>query len=607
MPAPRVGPLSRTQRKSMASIVVILLRPHARSVAIVFGAMLVETAMSLAAPWPLKIVLDNVIGNHHLAPWVVRLFGEMSDSRLLRAGAAAILLFVIAAIGAVASYIDNYYSESLGQWIASDLRLRVYSHLERVALSYYDQHESAQILSTLTDDIETIEGFVSGSTLDIVIDAMTIVGMIGLMVWLNWEFALIALAVTPFLVLFVSRFRARVKKATREVRKRESSTMAVLQQGLQSIRVVQAFGREDLEHDRLEAASTATVNAALSARRLKSFVSPTVAIVVAFCTSVVLWRGAVLVLTGAMTAGTLTVFLSYLSKFFKPVQDLAKMTTAIAQTGVAMERVRTLLEIDSIIPESANPITVEKLEGAVAFDNVWFAYEADHTVLRGITFAIKPGQKLGIVGATGGGKSTIMNLVPRFYDPTSGRVLIDEHDVREYDLDFLRKNIGVVLQDTALFGGSIRDNIAYGRPEATNAEIVEAATIANAHDFISATPHGYDTLVGERGLSLSGGERQRIGIARAVVRNAPILLLDEPTAALDSESEHAVMNALERLMSGRTVITIAHRLSTIRDADMIIVISDGVVSEQGTHEQLLALGHRYAELVHAQYDGISGA
>ena len=602
MPLPYSAPLSRSQRKSMASIVVLLLRPHARFVAIVLAAMVVETAMSLAAPWPLKIVLDNVVGRHHLAPWVASLFGGLSDSRLLRAAAAAILFSAIAAIGSVASYIDSYYSESVGQWIANDLRLRVYSHLERVALSYYDQHETAQILSTLTDDIKTIEGFVSGSTLDIVIDAMTIVGMIGLMLWLNWEFALIALAVTPFLVFFVSRFRVRVKKATREVRKRESSILAVLQQGLQSIRVVQAFGREELEHDRLEAASIASVNAALSARRVKSIVSPVVALVVAFCTSLVLWRGSGLILTGAMTAGTLTVFLAYLSKFFKPVQDLAKMTTAIAQTGVGMERVRALLEIDTIIPERADPVVIENIAGAIAFDDVWFAYDSGHPVLQGVTFSLRPGQKMGIVGATGGGKSTILNLVPRFYDPARGRVTIDGVDVRDYGLACLRKQIGVVLQDTALFWGTIRDNIAYGRPEATDAAIIDAAKIANAHDFIMQTPHGYDTLVGERGVTLSGGERQRIGIARAVVRNAPILLLDEPTAALDSESEHLVMQGLERLMSGRTVITIAHRLSTIHDADVIIYLKDGVVSEQGTHAELMALGGGYSALVHAQYD-----
>jgi ABC-type multidrug transport system fused ATPase/permease subunit len=320
------------------------------------------------------------------------------------------------------------------------------------------------------------------------------------------------------------------------------------------------------------------------------------------CTAIVMWRGSALILTGVMTVGSLTVFLAYLSKFFKPVQDLAKMTNAIAQTGVGIDRVRALLDIDSVIPEPATPVPLEHARGGIAFEEVTFAYDASTPVLRGVTFTVEPGQTIGIVGVTGGGKSTIMNLIPRFYDPASGRVLVDGVDVRQYALASLRKQIGFVLQDTVLFWGTIRDNIAYGRPGATEAEVIEAATIANAHGFISAMPHGYDTAVGERGLTLSGGQRQRIGIARAVIRNSPILLLDEPTAALDTESEQVVIQALERLMKGRTVITIAHRLSTIRDADKIIVLKDGVVAEQGTHQELLALGGSYALLEHAQND-----
>jgi subfamily B ATP-binding cassette protein MsbA len=516
------------------------------------------------------------------------------------AAAAAIVFVLIAVIGAAAGYVDSYYTESVGQWVANDLRLKVYAHLERVSLSYYDQHETGQLLSTLTDDIGTIQSFSSSSTLGILVDLMTIVGMIGLMFWLNWSFALIATAVTPFLLFFVMRFKALVKTATHEVRKRQSKIVAVLQQGLQSIRVVEAFGREDLEQERLAEASAASVTAALSARRVKSMLPPVVAIVVALCTALVMWRGAALILTGAMTIGSLTVFLAYLQKFFKPVSDLAKMTNAIAQTAVGIDRVRGLLDIDSVIVEPADPVPLEHARGALAFEDVTFAYEVGTPVLRGVSFTVKPGQTVGIVGVTGGGKSTIMNLIPRFYDPTSGRVLVDDVDVRRYALVELRKQIGFVLQDTVLFWGTIRENIAYGRPGATDADVIEAATIANAHEFISAMPHGYDTAVGERGLTLSGGQRQRIGIARAVIRNAPILLLDEPTAALDVESEHVVIEALERLMKGRTVITIAHRLATIRDADMILVLKDGVVAEHGTHQELLALGGSYALLEHAQ-------
>jgi ABC-type multidrug transport system fused ATPase/permease subunit len=422
------------------------------------------------------------------------------------------------------------------------------------------------------------------------------------MFWLNFDFALIAIAVTPFLLLFVLRFKRVVKLATREVRRRQTDIVAVLQQGLESMRAVKAFGRQDLEQERLVEASHASVQAALSARRIKALLSPVISVVVALCTAFVLWRGANLILADAMTIGALTVFLAYLSKFFKPVQDLAKMTNAIAQTTVGVERIRELLDVDAIIPECASPFAPDRVVGAIEFEAVVFAYDPAAPVLRDVTFSIAPGQLVGIVGATGGGKSTIMSLLPRFYDPTSGRILLDGVDLRDYQLKALRNQIAFVLQDTVLFRGTVYDNIAYGREGATGAEIEAAAKIANAHEFILKMPKGYQTLVGERGATLSGGQRQRIGIARAVVRNSPILLLDEPTAALDSESEKLVIEATERLMKGRTVITIAHRLSTIRDADTIIVLKDGVVCEQGTHAQLLERGGVYAELYRVQFE-----
>jgi ABC-type multidrug transport system fused ATPase/permease subunit len=298
----------------------------------------------------------------------------------------------------------------------------------------------------------------------------------------------------------------------------------------------------------------------------------------------------------AMTIGSLAVFLSYLGKFFKPVQDVAKMSGAIAQAAVGVERVRAILDIDMSIPERPDARAPGRLNGAIHFDRVSFAYDPAVPVLRDLSFSIAPGQFVGIAGATGTGKSTVVSLVPRFYDPTAGRVLIDGVDVRDYELQGLRAQIGFVLQDTILFRATVRENIAYGRPDASDEEIVETAKLANAHEFIVRMPKGYDTLLGERGQTLSGGERQRIGIARAIIRNSPILILDEPTAALDSESERLVMEALERLMKGRTVITIAHRLSTIRDADKIIVFKDGRVAEQGTHDELLAAGGVYAHL-----------
>jgi len=581
-----------------------LVRPYWGTLLIILAAMLVQTAMSVAGPWPLKIILDNVVGSHKLAPWLDDLLRPIltGGSKMQVAAAAAIAAVLISVLGGIASYIANYYTTSVGQWVANDLRLRTYHHLQQLSLSYYDCHETGTLLSTITADVQTIQSFASSSTLGIIVDLFTILGMLFIMLWLSWDFTLIAVAVTPFMLLLVSRFKKAVKKATHEVRKEQSQLVSVVERGLQSMRVVKAFGRQELAEEELAEVSQATVDASLKARRVKALLSPIVAVTVSLCTAIVLWRGSALILAGAMTVGALTVFLSYLNKFFKPVQDLATMTNAIAQAAVGVERIRAVLDADTIIPQRPDAHEPLALTGDIEFDHVAFAYAADAPVLTDVSFHIKAGQMVGVVGPTGSGKSTIAGLIPRFYDPTAGAVKIDGADIRDYKLHALRDQIGYVLQETVLFAGSIRDNIAYGAKDVTQAQILEAAKLANADEFITRMPHGYDTLIGERGETLSGGQRQRIGIARALIRNNPILILDEPTAALDTESEKLVIDALERLMKGRTVITIAHRLSTIRDADKIIVLKDGVVAEEGTHNELLAHGGIYAELYQIQFN-----
>jgi len=581
-----------------------LIRPYRRTLALVFSAMILETLMALAGPWPLKFILDNVVGSRHLPAWLAALADSLpgAGDKAAIALCAGIATVLIAVIGAAASYLDNYFTESVSQSVAHDLRMRTYHHLQRLSLSYYDKHQVGASLSTLTTDIETIQDFASSATLSIVIDLLTVVGMLCLMFWLNWGFALVAAGVAPFLLWFVSGFKKAVKKATRRVRSNQDEIVAVEMHGLQSQRVVEAFGTQELEESRLRRVSRATVESALAARKIKSSLSPIVTVTVAVCTAFVLWRGAGLVLQGAMTAGLLTVFLSYLARFFKPVQDLAKMTNSIAQTAVAVDRIQGILQTDEMIPERPNARVAKSLRGEIVFDHVAFRYDAKAPVLRDVSFRVEPGQFIGIVGPTGSGKSTIASLIPRFYDPTAGKIMIDGIDIRDYQLQSLRQNFGFVLQDTVLFRGTIRENIAYGRPDATTEEIVEAAQLANAHEFIARMPEGYQTLVGDRGMTLSGGQRQRIGIARALIRNSPILILDEPTAALDTEAEERVIEALERLMKGRTVVMIAHRLATLRSADKVIVLQDGFVTEEGTHDYLLALGGVYAGLHKAEQE-----
>ena len=587
----------------MTRLVLELIRPYRGWLVIVFVAMLVEIAMSLAAPWPLKLVLDDALGNHHLPKalaWAHDYgIGRNALGVAVFAGLSTLLIAIIAAI---ATYIDNYYTTSIGQWVANDLRIRIYEHLHRLSLHFYDSAKTGTLMSTITSDVSTVQAFASSSTLGIVVDLMTIVFMLGLMFWLDWDFTLIAIGVTPFLLLFVMRFKKAVKEVTRVVRVKQSEVVAVVQEGLGSVRAVKAFGRQDLEVAHMEAASHATVEAALKARQVKSLLSPVVSIVVALCAAIVLWKGTSLIVAGTMTAGALTVYLAYLTKFFKPVKDLASMTSAIAQTTVALERIQKILSADDIIPERSDATDPGRVKGGITLEHVAFGYGDDAPVLRDVSFTIAPGQVVGVVGPTGSGKSTVLSLIPRFYDATAGRVLIDGADVNTYKLAALRAQVGFVLQETVLFRGTIRENIAYGRPGASDEEVIAAAKLANADEFISRMPHGYDSVVGERGDTLSGGQRQRIGIARAVIRNSPIMILDEPTAALDTESERLVIEGLERLMKGRTVIMIAHRLSTVRDADKIIVLKDGVVAEEGTNDELIARGGVYAELHRIQYE-----
>jgi ABC-type multidrug transport system fused ATPase/permease subunit len=585
-----------------------LLRPHRRSLAVILAVMLVQMAMSLAAPWPLKIIIDQVIGSHQKLAWinwVLTMLGADNKARI--AAAAGIVTVLIAVVAGAAMYVASYFTESLSQNIGNELRVRLYQQLQQLSLAYYDTTRLGTILSTLTSDVQTIQSFASVSTLNIVTNTLTVVAMVVVMFLCRWDFTLIALAVTPLLAVFVLRVNRAISTAVKEVRTHQSDLLATLQEGLQSIQVVQAFGREDHQEQQLRKVSMDTVTAWLSARRVSSMLSPVVGLVIAMCTGLVLWRGSLLIMAGTMTVGALTVYLAYLAKFFQPVRDLAQMTNTIAQVSVAFERVLAVSQADKVIPEHPAAKEPGPFRGEITFEHVAFGYEPQLPVLHDITFAITPGQMVGIVGPTGSGKSTIVSLIPRFRDADAGIIKIDGVDIRDYRLRGLRSQIGFVLQDTVLLRGTVRDNIAFGRPGATEEEIVDAAKLANAHEFITRMPLGYDSTVGDRGLTLSGGQRQRIGIARALIRDNPILILDEPTAALDAESEALVVEAMERLMQGRTVITIAHRLSTLRNADKLIVVKDGVVAEDGTHEELLNHDGVYAQLHHLQFQKRHGA
>ena len=584
-----------------------VLKPYKGPLTVAFIAMLVETAADLAQPWPLKVVLDNVLGHHALPHFLSGLKDTLGAHKGGTIAIAAIATVVIALVNSVASYYDSYLTTSIGQYLAHDLRRKVYHHLQRLSLSYYDHHKIGNILSTITDDIDNVQAFFSGSILSIAIDVFTIVGMFVVMLYIDWKFTLIAMAVTPFLFVFVLRFTRLVKQSTKAVRAKQSEIVSTVEESLGAIRVIQAFAQGDIEEEKLTKRSEESVEAALQARKVKALLSPVMDVVAAVGTALVLWYGASLVLANEMTAGSLVVFLLYLGKMFKPMQDLAKMTNAASKAAVGMDRIQEILDSDALLPEMPDAKPAPALAGHLAFDHVAFGYEPERLILQDVHFEIPAGKMGAIVGPTGEGKSTLINLIPRLYDPAKGTVRIDGQDLRKFTLKSLRDQISYVQQETVLFDEPIWKNIAYGKPDATRAEIEEAAKLANADEFIRKLPKGYDTLVGERGAALSGGQRQRIGIARAIIRNSPILILDEATSGLDAHSEALIVEALDRLMKGKTCMVIAHRLGTIRQADTIMVLKGGKIAEQGTHDELLARGGEYAELYKLQFGSQAAA
>ena len=594
MPENAASP-SRSHRSGNLTI-THLVRPHWKALTIALLAVLGETLTDVLEPWPIKIVVDNLLQSKKLPGWlggiVAGLFGEHKFAILnfAVAGVAA-----IAVVGAVSSYVEKYLTTSVSQWVTHDLRRTLYNHIQRLSLAEHDQARTGDLITRVTSDIEAIQDFITSALLGMAVNALTLVGMIGVMLYINWRFTLIALSIAPVLLLVVYSFTRRIKKASRAVREKQSELVSVVQEVLTSVRVVKAFAREDYEQRRFESQSRENVEMALQARSIKAKLLPVVEVIVAAGTCLVLGYGARLVLAGQLSAGVLIVFLLYLGKMYKPMRELSKMTDTVSKAAVGYERIQEVLEIESRVRDLPRARRAPRFKGKIEFDHVNFSYGDETPVLKDITFQILPGQVAAIVGPSGTGKTTIISLIPRFYDPRSGQVKIDGTDIRRYTLKSVREQMSFVLQETLLFRAPVWENIAYGKPDAPRKQIIRAAELANAHEFIEKMPEGYDTMIGERGVTLSGGQRQRIAIARAIIRNTPILILDEPTSGLDAASEQAVIEALDRLMEGKTSVVVAHHLGTVRHADIIFVVKDSELVESGTHEELLAAGGLYAE------------
>jgi len=587
--------------QSVKLSVVRLIRPYWKQLALAFVAVLGETFSDVLEPWPIKIVIDNILQSKKLPGWLAGFVsGAFGQNKLAVLNFAVATVAGIAVVGAISSYVEKYLTTSVSQWVTHDLRRTLYNHIQRLSLAEYDKTQTGDLISRVTSDINAVQDFINSALLGIVVNILTLVGMAGVMFYINWRFTLIALSIAPALFAVVYYLTRRIKKASREVRKKESELVSVVQEVLTSVRVVKAFAREDFEVTRFESQSLENVETALEARSIKAKLSPIVDVMVAAGTCLVLAYGARLALSGQISAGVLVVFLLYLGKMYKPMRDLSKSTDTVSKAVVGYERIEEVLDIEARVRDLPGARKAPRFKGKIEFDHVNFAYDDKIPVLKDLSFETEAGQVAAIVGPSGVGKSTIISLIPRLYDPQSGTIRIDGVDIRRYKLKSLREQISFVLQETLLFHTSVWENIAYGKPDASPDQIIRAAKQANAHEFIVQLSEGYGTMVGERGVTLSGGQRQRIAIARAIVRNTPILVLDEPTTGLDSSSEQAVIEALERLMKGKTCIVVAHHLSTIRHADVIFVVKESELVEKGTHDQLLAAGGLYAELYKIQ-------
>jgi ATP-binding cassette, subfamily B, bacterial len=586
--------------------VAALLRPHRTVLAVAFAAMLFEAAVDILQPWPLKIIFDYVLGGRTPPPWLAHaLRGAGNPLAILEIAASAVV--VLAAIGAIGSYTEKLLTTAAAKHVGFELRHLLYHHVQRLSLSFYEQRRTGDMVVRLTSDIDAAEDFIGQALLGILLDLLTLAGMAAVMFYLDWRFSLVGLSVAPFLFVVVYRFTRRIKKASRAVKKNESDLASVVQESIASARVVKAFAGEQFEEDRLDRESQENVDLGLRARAVKARLAPAVDVIVAIGTCLVLWYGVRLVLADALTAGALLIFVLYLDRMYKPMKDLSKMADTLSKASVSFERIGELLSIERQIVDLPGARPAPRFVGRLELQHVRFGYTPDRPVLRDVSLLVEPGQHAALVGMTGCGKSTLIGLVPRLYDALGGRILLDGRDVRDFTLASLRRQVSFVLQDAVLFHTSIAQNIAYGCPWARHGDVVRAARLANAEEFIRRLPDGYHTVVGERGETLSGGQRQRIAIARAIVRDAPILLLDEPSSALDPESEALILESLERLLAGRTSITIAHRLSTVRSADVIFVLHDGVIAERGRHEDLIAKDGLYAGFYRRQFRDVVSA
>lgn len=561
-----------------------LIKPYWVKMGLAMGCMLFVSLLTAGQAFLVKPALDDV-------------FLKKDAEMLYLLPIAIILLFFLKGIF---DYGQAYLMNYVGLRIVADMRERLYNHLQNLSLSFFTKTPTGILISRITNDVNLIQGSVSNAITGLLKDAFTILGLTGVVFYRNWKLGLIALIIFPLAILPIIEFGKRLRKFSRKSQQRMGSITTFLHETITGNRIVKAFTMEDYERRRFAEENNRFFRIILKRVRIRALSHPLMELIGGIGVALIIWVGGYSVLRGDLTPGTFFSFMTALLMLYAPVRDLSKVNLEVQEGLAAAARVFELLDTVPDIKDEADALPLPSISKGIQFEKVSFKYD-EETVLRDISLEARMGEVIALVGMSGAGKTSLVNLLLRFYDVTNGRILIDGNDIRTVTLKSLRDQIGLVTQQTILFNDTIRNNIAYGNLKRSDREIIEAAKAANAHDFIQKLPQGYETMIGEQGVKLSGGERQRISIARALLKNAPILILDEATSSLDSDSETEVQKALEELMKGRTVFVIAHRLATIRNAHRIIVLSNGQIMEQGDHEQLIALGGEYRRLYDLQF------
>src|SRR3990172_3543739 len=571
----------------------LFLRPYWKQLAINLFAILLLIVVELLKPWPLKVIFDFVLlDNRGTYSGFWRDLANFDKTWLLLLACDS--LIVLALASGLLGYYQNLRTSQIGHKVVHDLRLHLFSHIQRLPQTYHDTKQTGDMLMRLTGDISMLKDMIVGSALTITSQFLIVIGMIAIMVWVDWQLALLALAVMPLLSFSIFKISRDIKSAASKQRQRESRIASSLHETITSISTVKAFSREKYEEKKFAKETQLSLKAGLKTTRLEGRLNRVVEVITAFGTALVLWVGVRKVLQGAVTPGDLLVFIAYLRGVYRPLRQLANLTTRIAKAAACGERVVEILEIQPAIYDSPDSVAAPQFQGKIRFEKVEFSYNDGLPAVQDISFQVLPGQIVAIVGPSGSGKSTLLKLLLRLYDPQKGNILVDEQNIRTYQVDSYRRKIGSVFQNPLLFRASIRENIAYADPETSLEKIQRAARKAKAHYFISRLPLGYETVIGEGGNTLSGGQKQRIAIARAILKNTPLLLLDEPTAALDSRLAARVMEALREVMQERTILIVTHSQPVMERAHLILYIQDGRIIESGSHQELMGnKGHYY--------------